>query len=87
MGKWRYGSTILHLGTRCGRVIIYTTLPFHPRGNIHWYPLDMRLGGKILNTERNISHISIKIIIISKNNYYSIRILQAVSFIGLKVKF
>jgi hypothetical protein len=45
MGKWRYGSTILDLGTRWRWVVSFTPLPLYTRGKSPRYPLDWEQGG------------------------------------------
>jgi hypothetical protein len=45
MGKWRYSSSFLDLGTRWRRVVSFTPLPLYPRKKSPRYPLDRRLGG------------------------------------------
>jgi hypothetical protein len=44
-GEWRYGSTILHLGTREIWVVNFTPRPPYPRGKIPRYPFHRMLGG------------------------------------------
>jgi hypothetical protein len=45
MGKWRYRSTVLHLGTRWWTVSASLPGRFKPRRKSPRYPLDRRLGG------------------------------------------
>jgi hypothetical protein len=45
MGKWRYSSTILDLGTKYVWVVNFTHRPRYPRGKSPRYALDRRLGG------------------------------------------
>jgi hypothetical protein len=45
MGEWRYGSTILNLGTKWRWVVRFTPRPLYSRGNSPWYPLDKKLIG------------------------------------------
>jgi hypothetical protein len=45
MGQWRYGSTILDLGTRWRYMFSFTPRPLYLRGKCPRYPLYRRLGG------------------------------------------
>jgi hypothetical protein len=54
MGKWKYSSTILDLGTRWRRVVSFTPLLLYPRGNIPhpWYPVFKKPRGPPSRCER-----------------------------------
>jgi hypothetical protein len=45
MGKWRYSSAILDLGTRWRWLVSFMLRPLYIRGNSPSYSLDRRLGG------------------------------------------
>jgi hypothetical protein len=45
MGKWRYSSTILNIGTRWRGVVSFMPLLLYLKGMSLHYPLDRRLGG------------------------------------------
>jgi hypothetical protein len=45
MGKWRYSSTILDLGTRWRWVVSFISVTLYPRWKNPRYPLERRLGG------------------------------------------
>jgi hypothetical protein len=52
MGKWKYSSTFLGLGTRWRWVVSFTTLPLYPWGKSPQYPSDGRLGEPQSRSER-----------------------------------
>jgi hypothetical protein len=63
MGKRRYNSTILDLDTRWTRVVSFTPLPLHLRGQRIRYPFDRRLGGLQSRSEccgewKNLLHLT-----------------------------
>jgi hypothetical protein len=45
MGKWKYTSTVLDLGTKQRRVVSFKPRSLYPWGKSPRYPLGRRLGG------------------------------------------